>query len=114
MGGLQLRRRGKLDRSGPLEPTDNGWVRIVWIARPGMILRQAMGASGDGPSPAGECLVVKSGIRYRPVQILPGQHVPAELAVIGYPVSALVAVGGLEDGCLVRPQLWGFLGKAGR
>ena len=75
-----------------------------------MVVLQAVRTSGDGPSPTREGLVVQPGVRYRPVQVLTGQRLPPELAVVDDPPGTLLVplrphYGGLigkELGCLFR------------
>ena len=80
-------------------------------AGPTVVLGESVWAVGDGPGPACECLVVEPGVRGKPVQVSPGQHVPPKLTVIGDPISPFVVVGCLQDGRLVSLEFWGLLRK---
>ena len=67
--------------------------RAVGVPRTGsrtMVVLQAVQTSGDGPSPAREGLIVQPGVCYRPIQVLTGQYLPPELAVVDDPPGTFI------------------------
>ena len=79
---------------------------------PLMILGQTVRAAWNSSGPAREGLVIKTGIRHGPVEVLSSQHIAAKLSVVRDPGPAFIIVSSFEDGRLVSPKLWGLLGKS--
>ena len=78
-----------------------------------MILAQAMLAPGDHFCAASKRLAVEPRIWGRPVEILAGQHVAAELSVIGHPVGPVIIMGRPHNRGLVCPELRALVWEPG-
>ena len=90
--------------------------RPVWVlgaSRGLVVILEAVRAPGYGPGPAREGLVVQPGVRYRPVQVLPGQSFPPELAVVRDPPLPLIVPLRPHNCRLIGKEFWGLVGEAG-
>ena len=65
-----------------------GWVEGATACC--TVIAQAVGTSRDCSGPTCEGLIIEAAVQNRPIEVLPGQGVPAVLAIIYHPLKPLV------------------------
>ena len=66
-----------------------------------MVILEAKVTPGDRPGSACEGFAKETGVRSRPIQVLPCKGFPAELPIVCYPAACLIILLGPDDGGLV-------------